>query len=816
MTDLRFAFRMLRKKPGFSAVAILTLAFGIGVNANLFDFVSVFFLQPLPIRNPHEVVMVLQRSEAFNLPHGLSYPDFNDLRERNRVFADVTAGLPSPAHIGITGLAAERTWVEVVAPNYFAFAGTGAALGRLFRPDEGDRAGDEPVTVLSHRYWQRRFGGDPQIVGRSIQINGKPFLVIGVASPEFTGMQWAMALSAFVPSAFAPQFLSGGRALLEQRGAPMWRVFGRLKPGVSLSQARAEIGGLSEQIKKEYPDQHQGVRVMVVPETRCRPDPTFSDFLWVFALLFTGMVVLVLFIACANVANLMFSRALARQREFSLRAAVGADRWRLIRQLLIESLVLAVVAGVIGMLFAYLAGEALVRFTPQSDIPINTERATDWRFYAFAAFLAAVAGVASGLMPALKASKFQVFEMLKEAGSGRLSSRHHPVRNLLVVAQVTLSLVVLICAGLFLRSLGRFKDAPIGLQMDHLLIASVDLGLQRYSEEQGRLFHRRLQERVRGLPGVAGADIARRVPFDTGFSAEEVQAETSDPNAAEQFQTVGDNSVTSDYFRTAGTPLLRGRGFTQQDGTNGPPVAVVNEAMARALWPGQEALGRRFRLRRNQELVEVVGVVPTGKYLMLGEDPRPYYYRPMEQCYRSPITLLVRTSVEPASLAEAVRAEVRALDPDLPVFNLRTFEEHVRTSALGLMPIRMGATMAAVQGVIGLLLAIMGLYAVVSYAVNQRTQEIGIRIALGARRWDVLRLVVREGMRLTMVGMGIGLVISAGVSVVFAKVLYGVRPLEGWVFVGVTLLLAAVAATACYLPARRATTVDPMVALRTE
>jgi predicted permease len=816
MNDLRFALRMLWKSPGFAAVAVLTLAFGIAVNANLFALVSAFFLQPLPIPSPHEVVMVLQRSDTFGMPHGLSYPDFKDLRERNQVFADLAASLPSPAHIGVAGLAPERTWVEVVSPNYFSFAGLSAALGRTFRIDEGERAGDVPVTVLSHRYWQRRFGGDPQIVGRVIQINGQPFTVVGVTPEHYGGMQWAMALSAFIPSTFAPQFLSGGQQMLTERGMAMWRLYGRLKPGVPLSQARAELAGLADQIKKDFPDPHKGWRVIVFPETRCRPDPAFADFIWVFATLFTGMVALILFIACANVANLMFSRALARQRELSLRAALGAGRWQLIRQMLIESLVLAAIAGVIGVLFAEGAGQALARFTPQSDIPINTDHSSDWRLYLFTACLAAVAGIAAGLMPALKASKFQVFEMLKEAGSGRLSSRRHPVRNLLVVSQVTLSLVVLICAGLFMQSLTRFKDAPLGLRPDHLLIASVDLGLQRYSDDRGRQFHQQLLERVRALPGVVGADVAQRVPFDTGFGMQEVQPESSDPNAADQYTAVGDNTVSAGYFATAGTPILRGRGFTGQDRADAPRVAVINEALARKFWPNQDAVGRRFRTRGNPGLVEVVGVVPTGKYLMLGEDPRPYLYLPMEQDYRSPISLLVRTTVDPASLVDAVRVEVNALDPNLPLFNLRTFEEHVRTSALGLMPIRLGATMACVQGVIGLFLAIMGLYAVVSYGVNQRTQEIGIRMALGAQRFDVLRLVVRQGMRLTLVGVGLGLVMAAGASFVFSKVLYGVQPLDGPVFVGITLLLAGVAALACYLPARRATKVDPMVALRCE
>jgi putative ABC transport system permease protein len=816
INDLRYSLRMLRNNPGYATVAVLTLAFGIGVNANIFSLVSVIFFQPLPLPNAHEIAMVYQRSAAFNLPHGISYPDYKDYRERNRVFTDLAASLPQPAHLSASGQTAERTWIEVVSPNYFALAGVNAALGRVFQAEEGQRMDSGPVTVLNYRYWQRRFGGDPQIVGRTIQINGQPFTVIGIAPPNFSGMQWAMSLSAFVPSPFASRIIDGGENMLENRGAPMWRTYGRLKPGVGLAQARLDIAGIADQLKKEFPDQHKGVTSMVIPEMRARPDPVFSDYMPVIAALFTGMVTLVLFIACANVANLMFSKALARQRELSLRAALGATRWHLIRQLLSESLVLAALAGIVGLAFAIGAGRALTAFTPQSDIPVNLDHQMDWRVYVFTASIALIAGIAAGLAPALKASKFEVFETLKEAASGRLSSFRHPFRNLLVVSQVTLSLVVLICAGLFLHSLSQFKEAALGLRTDHLLLASVDLGLQRYNDDRGIQFNRQLLEQVRALPGVVSADLARHVPFDTGFSMDDVQTEDRDANASDQYSAMGANVVSSGFLQTVGAQFLQGRGFTAQDIASAPRVAVINDTLGRKLWPNQNPLGRRLRIRQNQQLVEVVGVVATGKYLMLGEDPRPYFYLPLEQRYVSPITLFVRTSVEPASLSEAVRATVRSLDPDLPVFNLRTLEEHVRTSPLGLMPIRMGATMAGIQGFIGLLLAILGLYAVVAYAVTQRTQEIGIRMALGAQPWSVLRLVVREGLRLTLIGIVLGLVISAGASFVFAKVLYGVRPLDLWVFLGVTILLVSIASLACYLPARRAMKVDPMVALRYE
>jgi predicted permease len=814
--DLRHALRALRKAPGFTTVAVLTLAFGIGVNANLFSMVSAFFLQPLPVKNGQDLVLVLQRSDAWKLPHGHSFPDYLDYREGTSAFTELVAYMPTPVHLGAPGQTPERTWIELVTPNYFSLAEAGAALGQVFRAEAGRTKSAEPTVVLSHRYWQRRFGGDPSIVGRTITLNGRAFTVIGVAAASFPGLSWAMAVSAFVPCGAASALLEGGDELLESRGAPAWRLMGRLRPGTTLAQARSEVEVVGRRLAASFPSEHKGAQLVVIRETSARPDPTFADFMPLLAAVFAAMVGLVLFIACANVANLMFSRSLVRQRELVMRAALGASRWRLVRLQVVESLALALMAGALGLLLARWAGQALAGFTPPGDIPINTDHPWDWRVYLFTFLISAAAGVTTGLWPALQASRFGLSEALKEGGAGRFSPSRHPFRNLLVVGQVTMSLVVLVCAGLFLHSLQRVKDLALGFRTDNLLMMSLDLGLQGYSDERGRRFLDQLLDRARSLPGVRSATLVLHVPFDYGVQITDVGIDGDIPGSRDGYVATSFNVVGEDYLAAAGVALLQGRGFEESDHPRGRRVAIVNLTMARTLWPGREAVGQRLRLGRNGDWIEVVGVAADGKYVMMAEEPRAYFYLPLAQHYRSPITLMVRTATEPGPLVKPLQGVLNDLDPDLPVFNVRTMERHLRDSAFGLMPLRMGATLAGLQGLIALLLAVMGLYAVVSYAVSQRTHEIGIRMALGARRRGVLRLVLREGMRLAVIGVLIGLVAAVGMGFALSRVLYGLKPIDLGVFAGVTTLLLAVAALACYLPARRATRVDPMVALRYE
>jgi predicted permease len=795
LEDLRHALRALLKQPGFVAVATLTLGFGIGVNTTLFGMVSAFFLQPLPVEDPDELVFVMQKTDLIELPIGHSFPDFRDYREGVPAFEEIAAFLPNPVHLSAEGMPAERTWLELVTPSYFRVAKVDPLLGTFFQ--EGEASGATPVVVLGYRYWQRRFGGDPGIVGRIVTLNGAGFTVVGVAPESFAGLSWGMAVSGFAPIGAAPALMGAGADFLEARGAHAWRIMGRLRDGATVETARAQVEVVARRIAEEYPAEHKGSRAMVIPEDRARPDPTFADFMPIFAVVFTGMVGLVLFIACFNVANLILSRSLDRRRDLVMRSALGANRARLIRLQVMESLVLAFLAGAVGLALSHAVGGLMAGFAPTGgDIPVNTEHGFDWRIYAFTFLISALAGIGTGLWPALHASRFDLSEALKESGTGFGSARHR-FRNVLVIGQVTLSLVVLIFAGLFLRSLSQMKGLSLGFQPDNLLMLSLDLGRQQYEDERAREFLRQLEARVETVPGVEAASWTLHVPFDYGIQISDVTVEGGVPGSEDDYVADSYTVVGHDFIETAGVILREGRGLREADDADAPKVAVVNRAMADQLWPDGDALGRRFRFGRDGDWIEVVGVAADGRYVMLGEPKRPYFYLPLAQHYRSAMTLVVRTATAPTALTSAVRNEVASLDPDL-------------------LPLRMGAFLAGMQGLIGLLLAVMGLYAVVSYSVSQRTREIGVRMALGARRIDVLGLVARQGVVFTTVGVALGLVAAAGIGLVLSQVLFGVKPVDLEIYGGVTALLMLVAALACYLPARRATRVDPMDALRCE
>jgi predicted permease len=816
LNEVRFGWRMLAKNPGYTAAAVLTLAFGIAVNINLFAMISAFFLQPLRVARPEELVMVLQRSDAFKMPHGHSYLDYLDYRDQCPAFSDMAAYFWTPANLSLGGQAPERNWIELVSGNYFRFAGVTPIHGRLLLPGEGQSPGADPVMVLNHGYWQRRFGGDPAVVGKTIRINGSPFTIIGIVPPSFGGLSWALDVGGFVPITMAPAIAEAGEHWLKERGAPMFRLMGRLKPGVTLPEARAAVQVVAAQLKRDFPEQHKGSQVLVLPERQCRPDPTFADFMPFFSAMFLAMVGLVLFIACANVANLMLSRATARRREMVMRSALGASRWDLVRQLLVESLQLALLAGVIGLLVAAWSGRLFAGFAPQGDMPLRVEQSWDWRVYGFTVLVSLLAGLGTGLVPALQASRFELIEALKEGGTGRFVSGRHRFRNGLVITQVALSLVVLVCAGLFLHSLQKAKGMALGFRPEQLLSFSVDLGLQRYEDARGTQFFDRLAAQIRALPTVTAFGVTQHVPFDYGFRLAEVFTDPPPPEAKNGGVFMSGTSVGYDFIQALGLTVLRGRAFDPRDTPSTAKVAMVNETMARTMWPNQDPLGKRFRLSREGDELEVVGIMANGKYVMLAEEPRGYFYLPWSQHYGSPASALVRTSGDPQTVSAAVRQAVASIDPNLPVFNVRTMQEHIRTSAFGLMPLRAGATLAMFQGVIGLLLAVLGLYAVVAYTVVQRTQEIGVRMALGAQPSNVLRLVVREGMRLAIVGLMLGGLGALGMAFLLSRWLYGLTPVDLAVLVGVGALLLGVAALACYLPARRATTVDPLTALRYE
>ena len=814
--DLRYGARVLMKNRGFTAAAVFTLALGISANITIFSIISDFFFKPLPVKDPDQLVLVLQKSAVWRMPHGHSWLDFRDYRDRLEVFSDMLAVTLSPAHLSIAGHQPEREWIETVSGNYFSMLGVEPRLGRLFRRDEGEKPGADPIVVLSHDYWQRKFGGDPSVIGKVININGHPFTVVGVTPETFGSAQWKLAPRAFVPASMLGQVQRDGEKLLQGRGAVIFKVMARLKPGVTVAQAGAAVEIVAKQLAKEYPDEHKEAKVFVAREQYCRPEPTFVEFMPVVGSVFMVMVGLVLLIACANVANLMFSRAVARQKEMGIRTAIGANRGRLIRQLLLESILLAVIAGVVGALLANWS-ERLLALMPAGagDMPTRADNNWDWRVFAFTFLVSVLAGVVTGLAPALRATRFDLQTTLKEGGGALLASSRHIFRNGLVISQVAICVVVLIAGGLFVSSLRQVASAKLGFRTGRLLLASLDLGLQGYDEARQRQFHRQLLDRLKELPGVRSASLASIVPFSYDFEITQIATEEK-AGDKDSFTTVHANYVTPEYLTTMGGAVLSGRNFTERDNENSLKVAIINATMAERLWPGQDALGKRFKWGAEGDFWQVVGVARDAKYVMIGEEPRPFFYAPLAQRHASPVTLHVWVDGDPAALTPAVRGVLRRMDANLPIYNVRTMEEHLNDSAFAVMPLRFGAVLAGVQGLLGLLLAAMGLYGVVSYAVGQRTREIGVRVALGARSLDILRLVVRDGFRLTLIGLAIGLLVSLGFTAILTKVLYGLTPAATPVFTAVAVLLAGVAMLACYLPARRATKVDPMVALRCE
>ena len=812
--DLRYGARMLRKNRGFTAAAIFTLALGISANITIFSIISDFFFKPLPVKDPDQLVLVLQKSAVWKMPHGHSWLDFRDYRERLQVFSEMLAVTLGPAHLSVAGRQPEREWVEMVSGNYFAMLGVEPKLGRLFQRGEGEKPGADPIVVLSHDYWQKKFGGDSSVIGRTISVNGHPFTIVGVTPESFGSAQWKLAPRAFVPASMMSQMRPDGEKILQDRGAPIFKVMARLKPGVTTAQAGAAVEMAAKQLAKEYPDEHKEAKAFVALERYCRPEPTFVEFMPVVGSVFMVMVGLVLLISCANVANLMFSRALSRQREMGIRTAIGANRRRLMRQLLTESVLLAILAGVVGALLANWSQYMLDHMpVGAGDMPIRADRSWDWRVFVFTFLMSVLAGVITGLAPALRATRFDLQTTLREGGSSLVAGGRRLFRNGLVISQVAICVVVLIAGGLFVRSLQQVAGANLGFRSDHLLLASLDLGLQGYDEALQKQFHTRLLERLKELPGVRSASLASIVPFSYDFEIAQIASEEK-AGDKDSYTSVHANYATPDYLTTIGGALLSGRNFGLQDSENTTKVAIINATMAERLWPGQDALGRRFKWGADGEFWQVVGIARNAKYVMIGEEPRPFFYAPLAQRNAAPVTLHLWTDGDPASLTPAVREALGRMDANLPIYNVRTMEDHLNDSAFAVMPLRFGAILAGVQGLLGLLLAAMGLYGVVSYVVSQRTREIGVRMALGARRFDILRLVVRDGLKLTLIGLTIGLLVSLGLTAILSKVLYGLTPAATPVFAAVIALLASVALLACYLPARRATKVDPMVALR--
>ncbi len=814
--DLRFGFRIMLKSRAFTAVAILSLALGIGANTTIFTLVNAVFLQPLPVKEPAQLVSVYGTDEKNKgnlldfMP--VSYPNYMDYRDQNDVFSGLLAFSGVAMSLSGTG-EPEQINGLIVSGNYFDVLGIKAARGRTFLPEEDGTPGTHPVVVISHGLWQRRFGGDPSLVGKTLALNNQRFTVIGIAPENFRGTFAIGASDFWVPMMMHDQVLTGVfRQWFNERRALLFNVVGRLKPGVTTEQAQAAMQTVGRRLEQEYPKENEKRNVSLLPLLQSTINPNQRELFVRAGGLLTTIVGLVLLIACANVANLLLARATARRKEIAIRVAIGAGRWRIVRQLLTESILLSVLGGALGLLLAYWGRDLLWYFRPPFFNQNALSLDLNGRVLGFTMLLSLLTGVIFGLVPALQSTRSDTVSELKEKSSQiNQTRRRFNLRSVLVVTQVALSLVSLIGAGLFLRSLRNAQAINPGFETEKLLVMSFDVGAQSYNETRGQEFYRQVQERVETIPGVRSAALATGQPFSGGFMRS-VFIEGQEPPGGRGILTLV-NTVGLKYFETLGTPVLRGRDFRPTDRENAPKVVIINEAMARRFWPNEDAIGKRFKFFGDDFQEEVIGIARNSDVVNLGEDPRPVAYLPLLQNYAANVTLHVRTNGDPAAVLGTVRREVQALDPNLPLVAVSTISEVLGQALYG--P-RMGATLLAIFGLLALVLASVGIYGVLAYSVSQRTHEIGLRMALGAQTGDVLKLVLKQGMVLVMAGVGMGLVASLALTHLISQLLFGVTAVDPITFAGTALLLAGVALLASYIPARRATKVDPMIALRHE
>ena len=826
--DLQFGVRSLLKRPGFTTIAVLTLALGIGANTAIFSMVNATLMRPLPVVDPDRLVFV------FNGPAGsvFSYPDYAAMRDQNNVFdgliawGGITASLNSNDQTDLVNGA-------IVSGNFFDVIGVRAQLGRVITADDDKTPDAHPVAVISHGLWQRRFAADPNVIGRQLLLNGNPFTVIGVLPGGFDGLQLGPIRDLYVPLMMQatmrpPRAGYSGEMnpdLLQVRSNRWLFSVGRLKPGITPEQAQASLVLIAKQLEEAYPTTNRN-RTASVSAFADSSDPSSRQQLSFVASLLMGVVGIVLLIACANVANLLLARSSARTKEIAVRLAIGATRRRIVRQLLTEGILLATLGGVAGLLLAWWTTRSLSATPPAGALPFTPQFSIDLRVLLFTLGLSVLAGIVFGLAPALRASKPALIPALKDDAAAFFErTKLFSLRNLLVVTQVALSAVLLIAAGLFLRSLNQAQKIDPGFDAEKIVNLPLNVNLLRYTRTQGREFYKQVIERVEAIPGVESASVARIGAVSGNASVRSLLIEGRDGSdnqfrsdntaaAAGDADSTSANVVGPRYFQTMGIGLMQGRDFNAQDNEDHPLVVIVNEAFVRRHFPAGDVLGKRLSFSGRQgPWREIVGVVRTSKYLSLGETPTPVTYLPLQQNHETGMTLHVRTTVDPSTVGGAIRNETQALERNLPLGNPELMSERVVNS---LYAARMGAILLAVFGGLALLLASIGLYGVMSFAVSRRTRELGIRVALGARPGDVFRLVLRQGMSLVIVGLVLGVAVAWGVTRLLVSFLYGVSTTDWVTFAAIPVLLTLVALLACYLPARRATKVEPLIALRYE
>jgi len=809
--DLRYALRQMRSKPGFAITAVVTLALGIAANVTIFSAVNGMILRPLPVPRSDEIaVLAAQQKEALLGVYFLSYPELVDLRKQGDAFSHLFA-----YEVTLGGMSADNKADHFVGSyvtgNYFSGLGLKPALGRLFLPGEGEHVGAAPEIVLGYSYWQKRFGANPNVLGKQVLVDGKPATIIGVTPREFRGTSFALNMDAYLPMS-----MSGAEdpSMWTARDDRQWIVMGRLQPGASIGQAQSSVAVSMARLASEYPASEKGMNVQVISERLSHPIPLPHNLIVVISGLFLSLALVVLLLACVNVANILLVRAIAREGEMAIRTAMGATRTRLITQVLIESLLLSTFAAVGGIAL----GTAAIRWIGDlrfgSFIPLSLDLGLDWRVVVYTLGAALFTGVLVGLWPALRVSRSNVNQVLREGGrTGSSSATRHRVRNLLVAAQMAGSLVLLIIAGLFARSLAAVEHMYLGFEPDHLLNVILDPHDIGYDQARTDTFYKELADRVRALPGVQSASLAYSVPLGNYAWSDPIKVENHPLAPGQQPPIVMDNFVDPAYFATMRIPLVAGRGFTDFDNETSTRVAIINQTMAEQFWPKEDAMGKRFEAKGT--MWQVVGIAENGKYGLAGEDARPFYYLPLRQNFVSMRTLEIRTAVRPEALMTPVEQVVKSLEPALPMYSLITMKDSLAGPS-GFMIFRLGALLASAIGGLGLIMAAVGVFGVVAFAASQRTREIGIRVALGATRAQVLKLVLGQGLWVIAGGAAAGVLATFGISRAISNLLVGVSAADPLTFSLATLFLVAVALYACYIPARRAMKVDPTVALRYE
>jgi predicted permease len=809
--DLRFAARMLRKNPSFTTVAVLTLALGIAANTTVLSWISATLLNPIPgVAHTSDLVTVMRGDRTDHPTPPFSYPDLRDLSERTQTFSGLLGYHDD--YMSLTGVAKpERIYGALTTANYFDVLGVHPILGRAFLPEEGTLRAGAAVIVIGYAVWQNHFAGDPQIVGKTIQINRHPYTVVGVAPRDFTGCAPGLRTELWIPASMDRDVWGFNRP--DYRGIFWLNELGKLRPGVTKNQAQAELNLLMREIAKRFPEDHRDSPNEISLDPLWRSPFGINGYLYKILPMLLGLAGVLLLLACANVASLLLVRSVGRRREIAIRLGMGASRKQIIRQFLIESLLLGLLGGTAAIAITVWTSRSIVAFFPPSSLPLTHDAHIDQRVLFVTIAVSILAAIIFGIFPALRSSSLPVQSVLKEEATS-VSLTLHKSRLLsgLVVAQISLSLVLLVCAGLFTRSLQKAQQSDPGFEASHLMLTSYELSPAGYTRATGAAFDRQVLDRLSALPGVESVTLADFSPLSFSIHSDYLQIEGYVPQPYESME-ISRAIVGPNYFRTLRTSVISGREFTAADTAESQLVAVVNQAFVDRYWPGANALGKQ--VTDGGDRFTVVGVARNAKYRLLTSPTEPVIYLPNYQAY-SPThdtTIHLRTTGDPRTMASSVEETIHQLNPELPLFNVNPLSV---TMQLGTLFGRVAATFAASFGFLAMVLAAVGVYGVVAYTTRQRAREVGIRMALGAEKGDIYRLVLGQGFRLTLAGLVVGTALGLAFTRLLKAQLFGVSETDAITFASVGLLLAVVALLACHIPARRATRVDPMVALHYE